>query len=66
MTTYNIYFNDPENSNDKGFELSLEAAKNYISLFNGTEESYFADYKGGTVSIVDNETGSTVYEEEVF
>jgi len=66
MTTYNIYFNDSENANDKGFELSLEEAKNYIKQYNGTSESYFADYKNGTVSIVDNETGETVYEEEIF
>lgn len=66
MTTYNIHFNDSENSNDKGFEVSLEQAKEYIKKYNGTNESYFADYKGGQVSVVDNETGQTVYEEEIF
>lgn len=34
----------------------------YIRSYNGTSESYFADYKGDTVSIVCNETGETVYE----
>lgn len=63
--TYDIFFNDSENSNNKGFALSLEDAKAYISRYNGTNESYFSDYKGGTVSIVCNETEETVYEEEV-
>lgn len=65
MKTYNITFNDSENSNDKGFELSLEDAKSYIAQHNGTNESYFADYKGGVVQIIDNETGKVVYEEDV-
>lgn len=65
MKTYDIYFNDSENSNNKGFELSLEEAKAYIDQYNGTNESYFEDYKGGIVSIVDNDTEETVYEEEI-
>jgi hypothetical protein len=63
--TYDIVFNDEENSNNKGFAISLEDAKHYIEKNNGTNESYFADYKGGTVSIVCNETGKTVFETEV-
>lgn len=66
MKTYDIYFHDLENSNNKGFEISLEEAKNYIEKYNGTNESYFADYKGGVVQIVDNNTQESVYEEEVF
>lgn len=65
MKTYNIVFNDNQNSNDKGFTLSLEDAKNYIEKNNGTNESYFADYSGGTVSIICNETGETEYETEI-
>lgn len=65
MNTYDIHFNDSDNSNQKGFALSLEDAKAYINRYNGTDESYFADYKGGTVSIVCNETEETVHEEEV-
>lgn len=65
MKTYDIHFNDSENSNNKGFEQTLDYCKNYIASNNGTNESYFADYKGGTVSIIDNETGETVHEEEV-
>ena len=65
MKTYNVHFNDSNDSNDKGFKLSFEDAKAYIESNNGTNNSYFEDYKGGMVSIVDNETGETVYEEEV-
>ena len=63
--TYDIFFNDSENSNNKGFSISLEDAKNYIERNNGTNESYFADYKGGTVSIICNETQESVFETEV-
>lgn len=65
VETYDIHFNDDENSNNKDFELTLEEAKNYIAKHNGTNESYFEDYKGGSVSIVNNRTGENVYEEEV-
>lgn len=61
MNTYDIYFNDSENSNNKGFNMTLEEAKEYIRIYNGTNESYFANYKGGTVSIVCNENGEEVY-----
>ena len=63
--TYNVVFNDDTNSNDKGFEQTLDYCKDYISTYNGTNESYFADYKGGIVQIVCNETEEVVYEEEV-
>lgn len=65
MKTYDVHFNDNNDSNNKGFSETLEYCKHYIRHNNGTNESYFADYKGGTVSIVCNETGETVYEEEV-
>ncbi|RRT94151.1 hypothetical protein [Empedobacter falsenii] len=65
MKTYDIHFNDSENSNNKGFSITLDEAKNYIKEYNGTNESYFQDYKGGIVSVVDNETGEVFYEEEI-
>ena len=64
--TYNVIFNDDNNSNDKGFEATLEYCKDYIQSFNGTNHSYFEDYKGGIVQVVCNETGEVVYEEEVI
>lgn len=67
MKTYDIHFNDSENSNNKGFAISLDEAKAYIDANNGTDDySYFASYKGGIVSIVCNETGEEVYSEEIL
>lgn len=63
--TYNVVFNDEKDSNDKGMKATLEEAKTYIEINNGTGNSYFGDYRGGIVSIVCNETGETVYEEKV-
>lgn len=63
---FDIHFNDSENSNNKGFSMSLDDAKSYIEQYNGTNESYFKDYKGGIVSIVNVESGETFYEEEIF
>ena len=65
MKTYDVHFNDCENSNNKGWNATLQECVDYIEQNNGTNNSYFGDYKGGTVSIVDNETGETVYEEKV-
>lgn len=63
--TYNVVFNDETDSNDKGFKSAFETCYDYIQSNNGTDDSYFADYKGGTVSIVCNETGEEVYSEVV-
>jgi hypothetical protein len=65
MKTYDVHFNESNNGNSKGFEMTIEDAKNYIRSNNGTNNSYFADYKGGTVSVVCNQECETVYEEEV-
>lgn len=64
--TYNVVFNDDLNSDQKGFAYTYREALHYINQYNGTNESYFADYKGGTVSIVCNETGETVLNKNVF
>lgn len=63
--TYDVVFNDDESSNSKGFAVDLYSAIAYIHANNGSNYSYFADYNGGTVSVVCNETGETVYEEVV-
>lgn len=60
--TFDVYFHDSENSNNKGFEQTLEYCREYIRSNAGSEESYFADYKGGIASIVCNETDETVEE----
>jgi hypothetical protein len=63
--TYDVVFNDDENSNSKGFTVDPYSAIAYIQANNGTDTSYFADYKGGTVSVVCNQTGESVYEKLV-
>lgn len=63
--TYDVVFHDDYTDDEKGFAESFESCLNYIKTNNGTNESYFADYKGGTVAIEDTETGEMVYWEEV-
>ncbi len=64
-STFDIVFNDNLASNSKGFEESQDYCMKYIQKYNGTNESYFADYKGGLVQIVNNQTSEVVYEEVV-
>ena len=66
MKTYDVFFQNDVNSNNKGFKLMKEEASNYVKNNNGTTNSYFADYKGGTVQVVCNETNEVVYEEEIY
>ena len=66
MKTYDVHFNDDFNNSAKnGFRMTFKAAKSYIKNNNGINKSHFADYKGGIVSIVCNETSAIVYEVEV-
>ena len=62
MKTYNVHFDDSENSNDLGIALSFNQCKSIIAL---KQSIYFDDYIGGIVSIVCNENGDTVYEESI-
>lgn len=63
--TYDLEFNSDTDSMHTGFRESVEYCKQYIDMWNGTNHSYFEDFKGGTVSIRCNETEEVVYEEEV-
>ena len=63
--TYDLMFDDETASNNMGWAVSYDYCLSYIKNYNGTNESYFEDYKGGTVSIYCNETEEIVYEEEV-
>ena len=64
--TYDIFFNDEGNCNNKGFEESFDYCVHYIKMYNGTNESYFADYEGGTVEIMCNQTRDIVHREKVL
>jgi hypothetical protein len=55
--TYDVHFNDDNSSNSLGFATSYNRCIDFIENYNGTNHSYFADYKGGTVSIICIETG---------
>lgn len=63
--TYDIVFNDDTGSNNKGFSQTLKYCKDYIKAYNGTGFSYFGDYIGGVVQIINNRTGLVVYETQV-
>ena len=43
MKTYDIHFNDENDSNNKGFNLTIQECKDYIKANNGTNHSYFED-----------------------
>ena len=63
-----VWLNNPklvDVANSKGFKGSYTECLNYIKQYNGTNESYFQDYKGGNVSIVRNETGDALYTENI-
>lgn len=62
---FDVVFNDSEKSDSKGFSESYEYCKDYIKWYNGTSESYFADYKGGVVSIYDLDAEEEVYIEDI-
>ena len=63
--TYDVQFDNDDYTNSKGWHETFEYCKDYIESYNGTNESYFEDYKGGTVSIYCNETDEEVYSERV-
>ena len=63
--TYDVEFDDDTDANSEGWHESYQYCKDYIESNNGTDWSYFADYKGGFVSIVCTETGDEVYCERV-
>jgi hypothetical protein len=60
-----VYFNDKESSNNMGWDIQLCDCLNYIQAWNGSNYGYFADYKGGTVSVVTT-NGITVFETAVL
>ena len=63
--TYDVVFNDDQQSNSKGFRYSLKEAKSYVKTYNGSNESYFKSYRGGIVAIKCNEDGIFVFETKI-
>jgi cystathionine beta-lyase/cystathionine gamma-synthase len=62
---YDVVFDDETSSNNKGFKETYSYCEKYIRTNNGTDTSYFKDYKNGTVSIINIETGDVIYSEIV-
>ena len=62
---YDVVFNDDTDSNSMGFKSTYSECINYITMNKDTNHSYFENYKGGSVCIVDIETGDDVYSEPV-
>lgn len=63
---FDVRFDSDTMSDRKGFKSSYEYCFDYISMYNGTNESYFEDYKGGTVSIIDIDADERIiYSEEI-
>lgn len=65
MKTYSVIFNDSYSSNNKGIHGTIEECMNWIERNRNDKSTYFGDYVGGTVSVACEQTGETVYEEEV-
>ena len=65
ILTYDVFFSNDDNVINKGFHQTYEECKGYIDSYNGTDESYFEDFKGGYVYIKCNETDEFVYEEPI-
>lgn len=61
--SFDVVFQNEEHSDAKGFNTyDSNYCREYIEKYNGTDESYFADYKGGVVCIV-NSKGDILHEE---
>ncbi|RHO65698.1 hypothetical protein DW083_20200 [Parabacteroides sp. AF48-14] len=65
MKTYDVVFNDDNDSNSKGFKETIDYCMNWIEFNRNNKSTYFGDYKGGSVSVVCNETCEVIYEETI-
>lgn len=62
--TYDIYFHNDENSNNKGFRMTWSEIIHYIRTAD-RNDSYWKDYIGGVFQIVCNETEEVIFEKEI-
>lgn len=62
---YDVVFNDDTASNCKHINSTYECCMQWIEANRHDNTTYFADYKGGTVSIVEVNTGNYVYTENI-
>lgn len=59
--TYDIYFHNTENSNNKGFRMTWAEIIHYIRTADRSD-SYWKDYIGGVFQIVCNENEEVIFE----
>lgn len=62
---YDVVFNDDTASDCKHINSTYECCMQWIEANRHDNTTYFADYKGGTVSIVEVNTGNYVYTENI-
>lgn len=62
---YDVVFNDDTASNCKHINSTYKYCMQWIEANKHDNTTYFADYKGGTVSIVEVNTGNYVYTENI-
>ncbi|MDY5353337.1 MAG: hypothetical protein SPG69_04815 [Bacteroides pyogenes] len=65
MKTYDVVFNDSFDSNSKNIHGTIEECRDWIKKNRNDKSTYFGDYVGGTVSIICEQSGETVYEETI-
>lgn len=63
--SFDVQFDNDTSSDCEGFNISYNDCKQWIEFNRNDKTTYFGDYKGGTVSIVCNETGEIVYSEPI-
>ena len=63
--TYDVVFNDSNDSNSKGIHGTYDECMSWIESNRYDQSTYFGDYKGGTVSIVCDQTEEEVYSESI-
>jgi hypothetical protein len=62
---YDVVFNDDTASNCKRINGTYEYCMQWIEANRNDNTTYFGDYKGGTVSVVEVNTGNYVYTENI-
>lgn len=60
--TYNVLFHNGIESDRKGFHTSFENCLIFIKNNNGSNKAGFAEYHGGIVQIICNETGEKKFQ----
>ena len=58
--TYDVHFNDDEESNDVGLSETLDYCRDYIKNGSASKSGYFADYPTGYATIVCDQTEEIV------